>query len=225
MCLCRCTCDAEDARGLRASGRGAGVRAKGLARRFGQVRPGGQVRPVSELKGLAEEQLCDRRASPPSATAPRGIRLHCDTSLSRAPVAHGESCLFGWDALGVARIGRDEARCLPGVSQKSEMPPRAGASGVEGGRYQPPTPRTGLAGGRHLAILRQPHGPSPFVATDPAKSRPRRTGESTFSVRQAVRTRRVVATKADASSGCRTGARCLGRLRVKGQWALGTWSR
>jgi len=95
--------------------------------------------------------------------------------------------------------------------------PRRGGAGVEGRvRYQPPTPGPGPGKRRHLSILRHPHGPSPVVATDPARSRPRRTGKTTFSATLVARTPRSVATKADASSGCRTGARCLCRLPRRG---------
>ena len=94
--------------------------------------------------------------------------------------------------------------------------PSADDRGLRGVRYQPPTPRTGLGVGRHLAILRQPHGPSPLVATDPARSRRPGTGKTAFSATQVAWTPRVVAMKADASSGCRTGEGCLRRVPHRG---------
>jgi len=107
--------------------------------------------------------------------------------------------------------------------------PRGGpvrpASGVEEVRNQAPTPCTRLGMGRHVAILRQPHGPSALVATDSARSSPRGTGKTTFSADQVARTPRVVATKADASSRCRTGARCLRRLPRRGGWGRPATSR
>ena len=64
------------------------------------------------------------------------------------------------------------------------------------------------ARGRHLAILRQVHGPSPFVATDRGSWRLCRTSKAAFSVNQLAAPPRVVATRGDASSECRKRARC-----------------
>jgi len=213
-----------------------------MPRRPGQVPARGQSQ-----RAWKREQCSGRRASPHSATAPRGIRLRCDTSLSWAPVAYEISCLFGGCEPDVPRICRNEARCFPGVSQNSEMPPRAGANwarspfaltpprrlagrrplrGVEGG--QVPTPNTS-----HRARWREASRHSATTSGTIALRCDRsgdvattQDGRKCFFLSQAAGTRRGVATKADASSRCRTGARCLkSPPRPGAVGVLGTWSR
>ena len=88
----------------------------------------------------------------------------------------------------------------------TERPPRRRAP-VTPDRQPNPLAKH-LAARDHLPILRQPRGPSPFVATDRGSWHRCRTSKATFSADQLAPTLQTVATRGDASSGCRTGARC-----------------